>query len=1314
MKKSKLLLGTFATIAAVSLGGMYVSANSTDSNMITIVTDKSEYSANESISETVILENTSGRTLTDITLVGNVPDGYKLSEGTEKTWTETITKLKAGESKTLDSKKIKVVESTVNTDNKTNVSTNPTPTKPTTQTSQTNPVKTGDYFQFIFWIAVAGFGLTGIAVAIRNKKTKQILSLALAIALAGGMFPVDMITANAEENDTFALEQSASKTIKIDGKEVILKVKMTCSKDNRPVKTEDDLLKEGYTLKWQDEFEGNSLNRDDWNVELHEPGWVNEELQEYVDSDKNIYVEDGNLIIKPIETVNEDGTKSYTSGRVNTQNKHDFKYGYFECRAKVPTGKGYLPAFWMMPTDENLYGQWPKCGEIDIMEVMGDATNKAYGTIHYGEPHAQSQGTFNVDDDENFSDNYHTYACEWEPGKIIWYIDGIKYHEECDWFSTKEGQGTVTYPAPFDQPFYMILNLAIGGSWVGYPDETTTYEDQQFTIDYVKVYQKEENCYNEDIEKPVKNVTLRDPDETGNYIINGDFTVAEDLNDSIDWTFLNAKAGEGSAEIKNNQIIIKTTNAGSEDYSIQLVQPNLPMQKGAKYKLTFDAYADEARTMITDISAPDYNYIRYFDDKTVNLTTSRQTYSYEFQMKSANDANGRLEFNLGKTASTATVYISKIRLEKIGYEEIKEDTSKKALADGNFVYNGEFQEGTGRLGFWEINKDDASQISVTNKNNVRQLKIVASNAVNSDNPITIGQSELALSEGTNYAMSFIANGDEGKVLNISVGGNDFTATLIGKEKSFKETFTLSSSRSVNKDLVFSITEPGTYYLDNVRIEEDALIKNGNFNAGLSGFDAYCKTPSNVTCVVDSLKEDNAADFTIRDTGDAAWHIQLKQSGVKLEKDQWYKISMKMKSSIDRKVSFALQRDGSKHKNADGSEDWTPYCEEIVTLGNDYQTYTKEFKMTMDTDIETIFNIAMGAVDGKQITDQHRICIDDIVLEKIDAPEQKEPEIEPMPINTNLFRNADFSSGSEGWESAIWGTVEGTSVLKDGTATFDLKKVGAEDYMPQLKQQNLQFENGQKYKVSMNINSTVARKIVLKVQKDGGDWYVYHSKQVDLKVGDNEVSTEFVMDKATDPKALFCVAMGAQTDLPAHVLKISDLKLIKVDNNSDESNDTNDSEKPGDTTNTNILKNADFSDGLNNWDKSLLYGNTIEPGDNKAIVSIKDLGKETEEHSCQLIQKNLSVKKGSKYEIKFKADSTVARKIKFALMVPEVYDWYTGDDITLKEGINEYCKEVTINKDSTDNIAFYLTMGYLNEALGEHTITISDVSIREVK
>ena len=169
----------------------------------------------------------------------------------------------------------------------------------------------------------------------------------------------------------------------------------------------------------------------------------------------------------------------------------------------------------------------------------------------------------------------------------------------------------------------------------------------------------------------------------------------------------------------------------------------------------------------------------------------------------------------------------------------------------------------------------------------------------------------------------------------------------------------------------------------MRIDEDSLIKNGSFNAGMAGFEVYCYTPSNVTYVVDSLNEDNAADFTINDTGEADWHIQLKQTGVKLEQGQWYRLSLKMKSSIDRKVSYALQRDGSTHKDADGNEDWTPYCQETVDLTGEYQTITKEFQMKEDTDLETIFNIAMGAVGGKQITQQHRICMDDIVLEKID-------------------------------------------------------------------------------------------------------------------------------------------------------------------------------------------------------------------------------------------------------------------------------------------------------------------------------------------
>lgn len=244
---------------------------------------------------------------------------------------------------------------------------------------------------------------------------------------------------------------------------------------------------EKYQLVWQEDFEGDSLNREDWNVELHEPGWVNKELQEYIDSPETIEVKDSKLYLKPVQTRTEDGGYYYVSGRVNTQNKHDFQYGLFEARVKVPAGKGYLPAFWMMPTDEDYYGQWPKCGEIDCMEVIGDQLTKVHGTLHFGEPHEQSQGTHTIESGD-YSKDFHLYSMEWQPECIRWYVDGVLYHEETKWFTAWPGEDKKPYPAPFNQPFHVILNLAVGGEWVGYPDDET-FEAQPLVIDYVRVYQ---------------------------------------------------------------------------------------------------------------------------------------------------------------------------------------------------------------------------------------------------------------------------------------------------------------------------------------------------------------------------------------------------------------------------------------------------------------------------------------------------------------------------------------------------------------------------------------------------------------------------------------------------------------------------------------------------------------------------------------------------------------------------------------------------------------------------------------------------------
>lgn len=416
---------------------------------------------------------------------------------------------------------------------------------------------------------------------------------------------------------------------------------------------------DGYDLLWHDEFNGDTVNTDNWTFEKRQPGWTNEELQEYTDKDENIFVRDGSLILKAIKS-EKDGKAYYTSGKVNSQHKKQFTYGKVVARAKVPEGKGLWPAIWMMPEDEQYYGQWPKCGEIDIMEVLGSATETAYGTVHYGEPHAQQQGTV-VLKNGTFASDFHEYSVEWEPGEMRWYIDNELYLTVNDWFTAVSGGEEKPYPAPFNQPFFVQMNLAVGGTWPGNPDDKTDFDKAEFEIDYVRVYQKPE--YDTNVSKP--EAKYREPLEDGNFIYNGDFSEKEDLTDDVNWKFLLFEGGEGEAKIKNKTMIITSKKEGTEDYSVQLVQPEMPMIKGKKYRVTFDAWADETRDIVVCVSAPTAGWIRYLQDTTLSVGKEKKTFTYEFEMKDKSDPNGRLEFNLGHRGSTATVYLTNVRLEEI-------------------------------------------------------------------------------------------------------------------------------------------------------------------------------------------------------------------------------------------------------------------------------------------------------------------------------------------------------------------------------------------------------------------------------------------------------------------------------------------------------------------------------------------------------------------------------------------------------------------------------------------------------------------------
>ena len=928
--------------------------------------------------------------------------------------------------------------------------------------------------------------------------------------------------------------------------------------DSKKDDTTEEKLDE-YKLKWEDEFEGEELNRDGWNVELHEPGWVNSELQEYVDSKENIYVQDGVLHLVPIKKTvgeGEDAKTVYTSGRVNTQGKKDFKYGMFEATLKVPTGQGYLPAFWMMPTDENLYGQWPKCGEIDCMEVMGQNTSKLYGTLHYGEPHGQSQNTYvTAEGEKDFAEEFHTFAVEWEPDYITWYVDGVKYHEVTDWFTAAEGSDELTFPAPFDQNFYVILNLAIGGEWVGYPDESTPFENNDFEIDSVRVYQKDARYYAEkeaNVTKPEKEVIIREPDEEGNYVANGSF--AEGINGDTDFELhLESDADESTYEVKDNEITIYPSAVGKDTYAVQLKQPNVPLYHGAEYTLTYDAYAEEERTMIVDIEGPDRNWKRYLNDTTVKLKKTKQTFTHTFTMDDKFDANGCLEFNLGAQDSTVPVTISNVKLVITGGEIIDDSKIKAVRPDGNYVYNGKFEEGTGRLKYWEILEKDKNAISVTNVENVRELKVVAPEGTSKSTPLVIKQKGLPLTEGK-YRLSFDAYkekaGKDDKSLMINLDGKSYGDALKTEISKYEYKFDYlekDGGDASDKDLSIVITAPGTYYIDNVTINEDAMIKNGSFNAEKAGYAEGFYGESNCTAVVDNQKEDHAYSIDIYDTGAEDWNIQLMQDGIELEQDKWYKLTLQAKSNLERDILVSLQHIGSN----DG--DWTVYsggdANRTMKLdgNNEWQDYECVFKMTSKTDLNTRLSITMGAVGGKRITDLHRIKIDNIKLEETEAIETDDIE-----AGLNFFYNPTFAGeyAKEGWGGGITSPAVATESFDNGTVNYNITNVGNEDWHVQLKQDGLNLKNGNTYEVTFKVKSSVDRVIKTGVMSATYSWY--GGSNVICKANEEQTVTfTFNMNK-DDMTAFFYVSMGQikdditheLIDTPAGEISLSDFSIIK--------------------------------------------------------------------------------------------------------------------------------------------------------------------------
>lgn len=239
---------------------------------------------------------------------------------------------------------------------------------------------------------------------------------------------------------------------------------------------------EGMTMVWEDDFTGDAVNLDDWTFEIGtgNGGWGNNELQYY--RSENTTIEENDYLV--IEARNEGfGGSDYTSSRIITEDKKEFQYGRVDIRAAMPEGRGLWPALWMLGENFRTTG-WPMCGEMDIMELVGHQPGRSISTVHFGESFADrdSRGDSKVlPDGAKFSEEFHVFSLIWEENDIQFLLD-----DELVNHITPADMGGQNYP--FNQPFFFIFNVAVGGNWPGDPDSSTSFP-QRMIVDYVRVFQ---------------------------------------------------------------------------------------------------------------------------------------------------------------------------------------------------------------------------------------------------------------------------------------------------------------------------------------------------------------------------------------------------------------------------------------------------------------------------------------------------------------------------------------------------------------------------------------------------------------------------------------------------------------------------------------------------------------------------------------------------------------------------------------------------------------------------------------------------------
>ena len=586
-------------------------------------------------------------------------------------------------------------------------------------------------------------------------------------------------------------------------------------------------------LVWSDEFNGTALDTAKWGYQLGNggminlPGWGNNELEYYTDRTENVRVDGGNLVITARKEAflgtaaggNAGQAFSWTSGRIRTAGKFSRTYGKIEFRAKLPIGKGLWPAIWMLPEDQvgNPYAPWAANGEIDIAEGWGSKPTKIGQTLHYGGmwPSNLYNGyEASVASGSNVSE-WHTYTLEWRSNEITWSIDGVVTSTQTKWWSSNvkppdSDDDLNAWPAPFDKPFYLLINLAVGGNFDGNPNAATP-DKAEMVVDYIRWSSLPDEQRVPGPRPAMKYpwtpvTTVARPAVAGNFVYNpafewtstnavvvqsADAEAIEGATNSYFWNLF--KSGAQATAINDaGAMKINITDPGTEAWNVQLQHNAIPITEGRKYRVSFDARASASRTLTYTVgAAQNRNFESYSGgDHTAEVTTTVQRFTRTFSMQAATNNGARLVFNLAK-AGANSVWIDNVVVEDIGSADAP---AGPALGE-NLLKNGDFASALEPNWLTWASPGTGSLIASIVAGSA---KLVVTDVDPANNwHVQLNQINVPLIKGRSYTLTFKGSATVAKTVAVVIGENggsyarylDVTAPLTPTAGSYTYTFT---------------------------------------------------------------------------------------------------------------------------------------------------------------------------------------------------------------------------------------------------------------------------------------------------------------------------------------------------------------------------------------------------------------------------------------------------------------------------------------------------------------------------------------------